>query len=174
MPDWQKLFINTRLNELLFNWTQICSTQLLNKSHPAYNTVHQETHKVLSIFFRETPRWETCAVAVTGNQLQFHYAKGRKTPERSSVDEFDWGENCAEQGRDSCSNSSVVTAWALIASDDASSEQSQTIVCRQFQPALSFITAIKMEGKSCAPDFAQLQYICSESRQAKGCLALTA
>lgn len=133
---------------------QICSTQLLNKSNPAYNTVHQE---ISSTCFREIPRWETSGVAVTGNQLQFHYAKGLKTPEQCG--RVVWGENCAEQGRDSCSNSSVVTAWALIASDDARSEQSQTRVCRQFLPAPSFIRAIKMEGKSCAPDFAQLHLL---------------
>lgn len=136
---------------------QICSTQLLNKSSPAYNTVHQETHRVSSTCFREIPRWETSGVAVAGNQLQSHYAKGLKTPELCG--RVVCGENCAEQGRDSCSNSSVVTAWALIASDDARSEQSQTMVCRQFQPARSFITAIKMEGKSCAPDSAQLHLL---------------
>lgn len=139
---------------------QICSTQLPNISNPAYNTAHRE---VSSACFREAPHWESRGVAVTGNQLQFHCAKGPKTPEQHG--RVVWGENCAEQGRDSCSNSSVVTAWALIASDDARSEQSQTMVCHQFLPALSFIMAIKMEGKSCAPDFAQLHLLQKVDRQ---------
>lgn len=61
---------------------QICSTQPLNKSSPAYNTVHQETHGVSSTSFREIPHLETCGVAVAGSQLQFHYAKGLKTLEQ--------------------------------------------------------------------------------------------
>lgn len=94
---------------------------------------------------------KTSGVAGTGNQLQFHYAKGLKL--QSGVDELSEEKTVLNRARDSCSNSSAVTAWALIASDDARSEQSQTMVCRQFQPALSFITAIKMEGKKLCSRF---------------------